>query len=63
MTITDLVKVDGFITRSDKVPLYRQERERRLAGHASASTLGCRRRLSWTEAARGDSGGGGALSV
>ncbi|MGK9169377.1 RidA family protein [Inquilinus limosus] len=39
MTVTDLVKVDGFITRPDLVPLYRSVRERRLAGHASASTL------------------------
>jgi enamine deaminase RidA (YjgF/YER057c/UK114 family) len=39
MSVTDLVKVDGFITRAEMVPLYRQERERRLAGHASASTL------------------------
>src|SRR5688500_3727055 len=39
MTVTDLVKVDGFITRSELVPLYRTVRERRLAGHATASTL------------------------
>ncbi|QDQ85090.1 RidA family protein [Paraburkholderia megapolitana] len=39
MAVTDLVKVDGFITRADLVPLYRTVRERRLAGHATASTL------------------------
>jgi len=39
MAVTDLVKVDGFITRPDLVPLYRTVRERRLAGHATASTL------------------------
>lgn len=39
MGVTDLVKVDGFITRPDLVPLYRQERERRFAGHAAATTM------------------------
>lgn len=39
MTVTDLVKVDGFITRPDLVPLFRKERERRFAGHAAATTL------------------------
>lgn len=39
MSVPDLVKVDGFVTRADLVPLYRTVRERRLAGHATASTL------------------------
>ena len=39
MTVTDLVKVDGFITRPDLVPHYRKERERRFAGHAAATTM------------------------
>ncbi|WCM27334.1 RidA family protein [Sphingomonas sp. QA11] len=39
MGMTDLVKLDGFITRPDLVPLYRQERERRFAGHAAATTM------------------------
>ncbi len=39
MVATDLLKVDGFVTRPDLVPLYRTVRERRLAGHATASTL------------------------
>ncbi|KVF56378.1 RidA family protein [Burkholderia cepacia] len=39
MTAADLVKVDGFLTRPDLVPLYRTVRERRLGGHASASTV------------------------
>jgi enamine deaminase RidA (YjgF/YER057c/UK114 family) len=39
MTTTDLVKVDGFITRPDLVPFFRKERERRFAGHAAATTL------------------------
>lgn len=39
MTGTDLVKVDGFITRPDLVSHYRKERERRFAGHAAATTL------------------------
>lgn len=39
MTVHDLVKVDGFITRHDMVPLYRLERERRFAGHAAATTM------------------------
>ncbi len=39
MGVADLVKVDGFITRPDLVPLYRQERERRFAGHAAATTM------------------------
>ena len=39
MGVTDLVKVDGFITRPELVPLYRQERERRFAGHAAATTM------------------------
>ena len=39
MTVTDLVKIDGFITRPDLVPLYRKERERRFAGHAAATTM------------------------
>lgn len=39
MAVTDLVKVDGFITRPDLVPLYRTVRERRLGGYATASTL------------------------
>jgi enamine deaminase RidA (YjgF/YER057c/UK114 family) len=39
MTVTDLVKVESFLTRPDLVPLYRRVREKRLAGHASATTL------------------------
>ena len=39
MTAKDLVKIEGFITRPDMVPFYRQERERRFAGHAAATTL------------------------
>lgn len=39
MEVTDLLKVDGFVTRPDLIPLYREVRERRLAGHATASTL------------------------
>jgi enamine deaminase RidA (YjgF/YER057c/UK114 family) len=39
MAVTDLLKVDGFIIRPDLLPLYRTVRERRLAGHATASTL------------------------
>ncbi|VWC69842.1 putative endoribonuclease L-psp family protein [Burkholderia lata] len=39
MVASDLVKVDGFLTRPDLVPLYRTVRERRLGGHASASTV------------------------
>ncbi|MBN9219510.1 MAG: RidA family protein [Mesorhizobium sp.] len=39
MSVTDLVKVDGFITRPDLVAIYRQERERRFAGHAAATTM------------------------
>lgn len=39
MTRADLVKVDGFITRPDLVPLYRKIRERRFAGHAAATTM------------------------
>jgi len=39
MTVTDLVKIDGFITRPDLVPIYRKERERRFAGHAAATTM------------------------
>jgi enamine deaminase RidA (YjgF/YER057c/UK114 family) len=39
MGVTDLVKVDGFITRPDLVPHYRKERERRVAGHAAATTM------------------------
>jgi len=39
MTTADLVKVDGFITRPDMVPLYRKEREKRFAGHAAATTM------------------------
>ena len=39
MGAADLVKVDGFITSPDLVPLYRQERERRFAGHAAATTM------------------------
>ncbi|WP_080497627.1 RidA family protein [Burkholderia ubonensis] len=39
MVTTDLVKVDGFVTHPDLLPLYRTVRERRLAGHAPASTL------------------------
>ncbi|KUZ92990.1 hypothetical protein WI40_22545 [Burkholderia ubonensis] len=39
MVTTDLVKVDGFVTHPDLVPLYRTVRERRLTGHAPASTL------------------------
>jgi enamine deaminase RidA (YjgF/YER057c/UK114 family) len=38
MTTTDLVKVDGFITRPDLVLFFRKERERRFAGHAVATT-------------------------
>ncbi len=39
MTVNDLVKVDGFITRPDLVPLYRKAREQRFAGHAAATTM------------------------
>ena len=39
MEVTDLVKVDGFITRPDMVPLYRKEREVRFSGHAAATTM------------------------
>lgn len=39
MSRADLVKVDGFITRPELVPLYRKIRERRFAGHAAATTL------------------------
>ena len=39
MTTANLLKVDGFITRPDMVPLYRKEREKRLAGHAAATTM------------------------
>lgn len=39
MTTTNLVKVDGFIVSPDLVPLYRASRERRLPGHATASTM------------------------
>jgi enamine deaminase RidA (YjgF/YER057c/UK114 family) len=39
MTVRDLVKIDGFITRPDMVPLYRKEREKRFAGHAAATTM------------------------
>lgn len=39
MEVTDLLKVDGFVTRTDLIPLYRDVRERRLEGHATASTL------------------------
>jgi enamine deaminase RidA (YjgF/YER057c/UK114 family) len=39
MTTADLVKVDGFITRPDMVPLYRKEREKRFVGHAAATTM------------------------
>nr|WP_243857256.1 RidA family protein [Sphingomonas leidyi] len=39
MDMTDLVKVDGFITSPDLVPFYREERERRFAGHAAATTM------------------------
>jgi enamine deaminase RidA (YjgF/YER057c/UK114 family) len=39
MTVRDLVKIDGFITRPDLVPLYRKEREKRFAGHAAATTM------------------------
>lgn len=39
MTATDLVKVDGFITRKDLVAPYRKEREKRFAGHAAATTM------------------------
>lgn len=39
MTVRDLVKVDGFITQPELVPLYRKERERRFAGHAAATTM------------------------
>jgi enamine deaminase RidA (YjgF/YER057c/UK114 family) len=39
MTVKDLVKIDGFITRPDLVPFYRKERERRFAGHAAATTM------------------------
>lgn len=39
MTQADLVKVDGFITRPDLVPLYRKIREQRFAGHAAATTM------------------------
>lgn len=39
MSRTDLVKVDGFITRPDLVPIYRKIREQRFTGHAAATTL------------------------
>ena len=39
MGVADLVKVDGFITSPELVPLFRKERERRFAGHAAATTL------------------------
>lgn len=39
MSVTDLVKVDGFITSPDLVPLFREEREKRFAGHAAATTM------------------------
>jgi enamine deaminase RidA (YjgF/YER057c/UK114 family) len=39
MSVTDLVKVDGFVVRPGLIPLYRTVRERRLGGHAAASTL------------------------
>jgi enamine deaminase RidA (YjgF/YER057c/UK114 family) len=39
MSVRDLVKIDGFITKPDLVPLYRKERERRFAGHAAATTM------------------------
>jgi len=39
MTVDDLVKVDGFITRPDMVSAYRKERERRFSGHATATTM------------------------
>lgn len=39
MDVADLVKVDGFITHPDLVPLFRQEREHRFAGHAAATTM------------------------
>lgn len=39
MSVTDLVKVDGFITKPELVPFYRAERERRFAGHAAATTM------------------------
>jgi enamine deaminase RidA (YjgF/YER057c/UK114 family) len=39
MEVKDLVKVDGFITRPDMVPLYRMEREARFSGHAAATTM------------------------
>ncbi|VBB17148.1 RidA family protein [Burkholderia stabilis] len=38
MKALDLVRVEGFLTRPDLVPLYRTVRERRLGGYASAST-------------------------
>jgi enamine deaminase RidA (YjgF/YER057c/UK114 family) len=39
MSVSDLVKVDGFITRPDLVPFFRHEREQRFAGHAAATTM------------------------
>lgn len=39
MTAHDLVKVDGFITRQDMVPMFRELRERHFSGHAAATTL------------------------
>jgi len=39
MSVTDLVKVEGFITKPKLVAPYRAERERRFAGHAAATTL------------------------
>ncbi|MBR8655181.1 RidA family protein [Achromobacter sp. Marseille-Q0513] len=39
MTVHDLVKVDGFITRQDMVPMFRELREHHFAGHAAATTL------------------------
>lgn len=39
MTIPEIVKLTVFLTDPADVPLYRQVRDRRLAGHAPATTL------------------------
>lgn len=39
MAVPDIVKLTVFLTDPADVPLYRQVRDRRLAGHAPATTL------------------------
>lgn len=39
MAIPDIVKLTVFLTDPADVPLYREVRDRRLAGHAPATTL------------------------